>query len=69
MESVSLEGDDAGMPVAVKSKVVPLGAGEGVKSRRVDRESVALGNREEEAGVEGEGVEGEGVESGRDGEG
>ena len=35
MEGVSLEGDDAGMQVAVKSEVVPLG--EEVKGGRVDR--------------------------------
>ena len=51
------------MGKGVKSKVVPLGAGEGKKGRRVDRESVVLGNREEEAGVEGEGEDGGSVMS------
>ena len=63
MEGVGLEGDDAEMRVAVKSEVVPLEASEGEKGRWVDRDSVALGNREEEAEVEGEGVEGGSVMS------
>ena len=51
IEDVGLEGDDAGMEVAVESKVVVLGADEDVNCGRVSRDSVALGDIEEGRGM------------------
>jgi len=59
-KDMGLEGDDAGMGVVVKSKVVVLGADKEVKCGRVSRGSVALKGIEEGTDEVGKGEEMEG---------